>query len=367
MSRNGAGTYSLPAGNPVVTGTTISSSWANTTLSDIGTALTASIANDGQTPVLANLPMGGFKHTGVAVASALTDYARADQVQNGAFQWLTSVSGADTITASASPVPSAYAAGQTWRFVSAGSNTGAVTLNISSLGARAVTKNGSTALAAGDIPSGAVVEVSDDGTRLQLINVKISPLSVPTGMVKGNGTTLSAAVAGTDYVAPGADSSITSMSAVTTLSTAAGVSVHGTNTNSTPAAGYVGEPVSSSVTSASAVSATGSTNYFDVTSISLTAGNWVVDAVLSFALNGATVTGVYGGIGTATGNNQAGLVDGDTAASPAVPTAANPAGVGICGVRKSLSGTTTIYLKAWSQYSAGTPKAYGRISARRTD
>lgn len=47
MPRNSAGTYSLPAGNPVVTGTTISSSWANTTMSDIGTALTGSLARNG--------------------------------------------------------------------------------------------------------------------------------------------------------------------------------------------------------------------------------------------------------------------------------------------------------------------------------
>jgi hypothetical protein len=51
MSRNGSGTYNLPAGNPVVTGTTISSTWANTTLTDIATALSNSIAKDGQTPI----------------------------------------------------------------------------------------------------------------------------------------------------------------------------------------------------------------------------------------------------------------------------------------------------------------------------
>ena len=51
MSRNGSGTYTLPAGNPVVTGTTISSTWANTTLSDIAAALSGSIAADGQTPI----------------------------------------------------------------------------------------------------------------------------------------------------------------------------------------------------------------------------------------------------------------------------------------------------------------------------
>ena len=51
MSRNGSGLYNLPAGNPVVSGTTITSSWANTTLTDIATALTGSVAADGQTPI----------------------------------------------------------------------------------------------------------------------------------------------------------------------------------------------------------------------------------------------------------------------------------------------------------------------------
>jgi hypothetical protein len=50
MARNGSGTYSLP--NPaVVTGTTISSTWANSTLSDIATALTNSTAANGETPL----------------------------------------------------------------------------------------------------------------------------------------------------------------------------------------------------------------------------------------------------------------------------------------------------------------------------
>ena len=58
MSRNGSGTYSLPAGNPVVTGTTISSTWANNTLTDIANALTGSLAADGQTTASGNLNMG---------------------------------------------------------------------------------------------------------------------------------------------------------------------------------------------------------------------------------------------------------------------------------------------------------------------
>jgi hypothetical protein len=51
MSRNGSGVYTLPAGNPVVSGTTIASTWANTTLSDIANAITNSIASDGQTVI----------------------------------------------------------------------------------------------------------------------------------------------------------------------------------------------------------------------------------------------------------------------------------------------------------------------------
>jgi hypothetical protein len=58
MSRNGSGTYSLPAGNPVVSGTTITSSWANTTLNDIASALTGSLAADGQTTASGTLNMG---------------------------------------------------------------------------------------------------------------------------------------------------------------------------------------------------------------------------------------------------------------------------------------------------------------------
>jgi len=85
MSRNGSGIYNLPTGNPVVTGTTITSNWANTTLSDISTALTGSVASDGQTPITGNLQMGGNKVTGMANGTALTDAATVGQaVPSGA-------------------------------------------------------------------------------------------------------------------------------------------------------------------------------------------------------------------------------------------------------------------------------------------
>ena len=72
MSRNGSGTYSLPAGNPVVTGTTISSTWANTTLNAIASALTGSVASDGQTPMTGSLAMGGNNITNTGTITAVT-------------------------------------------------------------------------------------------------------------------------------------------------------------------------------------------------------------------------------------------------------------------------------------------------------
>jgi len=82
MSRNGSGTYVLPTGNPVVTGTTITSNWANTTFSDVATALTGSVASDGQTPMTGPLAMGNNKITGVADGTASSDVATVNQISN---------------------------------------------------------------------------------------------------------------------------------------------------------------------------------------------------------------------------------------------------------------------------------------------
>lgn len=105
MAFNGSGTYSLPAGNPVTTGTTISSTWANSTLSDIASALTNCITRDGQSPPTANIPHGGYKLTGLGQASATGD--ALGWAQNATVNNLT-VSG--TATLSADPTTNLQAA-----------------------------------------------------------------------------------------------------------------------------------------------------------------------------------------------------------------------------------------------------------------
>lgn len=68
-----AGVYSLPAGNPVVTNTTITSNWANTTLGDIATALTGSLPRDGSAAMAGDLPMGAFKIKNLGAGSVNGD------------------------------------------------------------------------------------------------------------------------------------------------------------------------------------------------------------------------------------------------------------------------------------------------------
>lgn len=80
MPFNGSGTYSLPAGNPVVTGTTISSSTTNNTNTDIATALTNCLTRDGQSTPSANLPMNAKKLTGLAAGTSNGDSVRYEQL-----------------------------------------------------------------------------------------------------------------------------------------------------------------------------------------------------------------------------------------------------------------------------------------------
>lgn len=85
MSRNGSGQYNLPAGNPVVTGTTISSNWANNTLTDIATALTGSLAADGQTPITGDFNMNYNKITNLADATLSGDAVSINFLQTGSY------------------------------------------------------------------------------------------------------------------------------------------------------------------------------------------------------------------------------------------------------------------------------------------
>lgn len=194
MAFNGSGVYVLPAADtPAVPNTLIESTKYNNVNTDLATALSTCITKDGQTTVTNNIPFNGNKLTGVGAATARTDAATLANVQDGTGVYVATVGGtADVITLTPSPAITAYAAGQTFKFIASGANTGAVTVNINGIGAKAVTKRGTTALVANDILANTLCAIQYDGTRFQLLN---PATAAPTDGDKGDITVSSSGTA----------------------------------------------------------------------------------------------------------------------------------------------------------------------------
>lgn len=80
MAFNGAGVFLInSAGQPVVSGTTITSVAFNALTADVATGLSTCITKDGQQTVTANIPFGGFKLTGIGAATVNGDALRYEQ------------------------------------------------------------------------------------------------------------------------------------------------------------------------------------------------------------------------------------------------------------------------------------------------
>jgi hypothetical protein len=179
MPFNGSGTFTVyTPGNPIANGDTSNAVYFNNTMTDFATGLSNTMTKDGQGVPTANIPMGNNKLTGLANGTISTDAAAYGQVtaaittaaaaaQNGSQTYLTSVSGTNTITATLTGL-TAYTAGLTVRFTAAGANTGAVTLNIGSLGAINLVRADGVALVTGDILSAGTYEAVYDGTSFKL-------------------------------------------------------------------------------------------------------------------------------------------------------------------------------------------------------
>ena len=190
MARNGSGTYSNPYPN-FVSGTVISSNEVDANNSDIATALTQSIAVDGQSVVTGDIPLATHKFTAMKVGTAATDSLSLGQAQAEAFIWCgTAGGGADAITLSPSPAITAYAAGQRFVWMASGStNTGATTVAISGLSAIALQDNGAALTAGQHAASKMFMGILNTTSTVQVMQVQISgtdPLIVSSLTVDGN-------------------------------------------------------------------------------------------------------------------------------------------------------------------------------------
>ena len=204
MPWNGSGQFNRDTG--VFTGATV---WDDSRLAartvrsddndthdeDIATGLENTVTRDGQNSPSANLPMGGFRHTGVDDAAARTDYAAAGQIQDQGLTHLppASVTGNPAILLTPTPAITTYVAGQRFSFVVEATNTGAITVTVSGLAAKALEKLG-TALVAGDITVDDLIEIEYDGTQFQMLTPARTPVltdsSIPASKLSGVGITL---------------------------------------------------------------------------------------------------------------------------------------------------------------------------------
>jgi len=204
MARNGSGSYSNPYPN-FVSGTVISSAQVDANNSDVATALTQSIAVDGQTTVTANLPMNAKKFTGLAVGTAATDSLSLKQAQAEAFVWCGTAGGsANAITLSPSPAITAYAAGQRFVWMASSTvNTGATTVAISGLSTIALQDNGAALVAGNHAASKMFMGILNTTSTMQIMQVQISgtdPLIVSSLTVSGTSVLTGVTTHGDDVV-----------------------------------------------------------------------------------------------------------------------------------------------------------------------
>jgi hypothetical protein len=162
---------------------------------------------------------------------------------------------------------------------------------------------------------------------------------------------------------------VTSVTCFGTAITSAGTCVTagqipGTATNDNATAGNIGEIITAGKVVGSAVTISPSATTVNVTSISLTPGDWDVHGNICFSNTGTTPTLIDAGISTTSATLPTAGLEGSFAIA-----AGFSAGFTQClptgNVRASLASTTTYFLTALESYTGTAPGAYGTITARR--
>ena len=180
MAWNGAGVWNrlYSWATDALNGLNISSSRMDDEFGNVKGGLENCVTRSGENQPLANLPMGSFRHTTVGTASARDHYAQVGQIQDTGYTWGGTAGGtANALTFSVTPAITAYVAGQTFNFQVNAVNTAAATLAVNGLTATAIVKEGGSALTAGDLPVGAIVQVTYNGTNFRLNRTTASGLS----------------------------------------------------------------------------------------------------------------------------------------------------------------------------------------------
>ncbi len=183
-------------------------------------------------------------------------------------------------------------------------------------------------------------------------------------------TTLANAKAGTYIATSGSQSGVHSIFMGGLVLTSG---VKGTITNDSATAGYVGERIFSNVASGSAIAMAASGSDKTLTSITLTAGQWLVSAVV-YAVNGGSTVYTNLEAGTSLTNNTFGSgarglpsVTGEWWTLNQFPASYGPGTMHIIIPPTTVQFATsaTLYIVAGASYTSSTPNMYGFIEAVR--
>ena len=185
----------------------------------------------------------------------------------------------------------------------------------------------------------------------------------------GAGATLTSPTLATPTITSPTISGTTTIGSGATITNPA---IVGTTTNDSAAAGNVGQLITATVASGSAIAGAATTVSKDVTSISLTAGDWDVSGTCDYVWTGITATVISCGLGTTTNTLLTQAGGGGVGTDPVTIHQAT-FGTTLSGTqtrdtpltRVSVASTTTIYLVANMTYSAGSFTQYGTLRARR--
>jgi hypothetical protein len=175
MAFNGSGVflrlYSWT--NDALAGIKIRADRMDNEMNGMATGLSTCITKNGQTTITANLPMAGFKHTGVDAASSRTDYAQAEQLVDGVTNWAIAGGTADALTATFPISTTTLKDGQEFNVRATAANaTTTPTFSPDGLTARNITAKGGAVLAAGDIKTNSelILRYNLANTRYELVN-----------------------------------------------------------------------------------------------------------------------------------------------------------------------------------------------------
>lgn len=238
--------------------------------------------------------------------------------------------------------------GAAWQVV------GSVTSVAASGGTTGLTFSGGPITGTGTLTLGGTLGVANGGTGAASLTAHSVLIGAGTSAVAG----AAPGTAGLVMMSNGA-------AADPTFQALPSSAVNGTTAGGNAASGILGEYISSNVAVGSAIALTTGTAA-DVTSISLTAGDWDVCGNVGFSAGASTtIAALSGWIGTTSASTPTAPNSGAEATLTGTLTTGGSNILPVGCRRVNVSITTTVYLSASSTFGTSTMAAYGFIAARR--